>query len=229
MVAAIGEIIRDGIAFDMKNWRDEGFNPSRLPDVVEQLFILLEQREVQYLLVGGIALLSYVDGRNTQDVDFILSKSELSALPEIDLQNENRDFARGDFSGLQIDFLLTQNKLFEQVRQEFCAEREFGGRTIRTVTVEGLVLLKLYALPSLYRQGNFDRVSIYESDITLLLLNYQIKLDPLLRLLSKHVLESDLAEIQETVSEIQGRIRRLRRSQNRLSEGEQSINEDDTA
>jgi hypothetical protein len=217
MVAAIGEIIRNGVAFDMKNWQVEGFNPAHLPDVVEQLFVLLESREVEYLLVGGIALLSYVDGRNTQDVDFILSKSELSALPEIVLQDENQDFARGDFSGLQIDFLLTQNKLFKLVRREFLAERIFGDRTIRTVTVEGLVLLKLYALPSLYRQGNFDRVSIYESDITLLLLNYPIDLKPLLNLLAKHVLASDLDEIQETTAEIQGRIRRLSRSRDRLN------------
>lgn len=220
MVAAVGDIIRNGIAFDMKNWQEEGFNPTQLPDVVEQLFVLLDDREVEYLLVGGIALLSYVDGRNTQDVDFIISKPELELLPEIVLKSENRDFARGDFSGLQIDFLLTQNKLFKLVRQSYVAEQEFGSRRIRTVTVEGLLLLKLYALPSLYRQGNFDRVSIYESDIMLLLLNYSVSLEPLLNILKKYVLASDLEEIQETIADIQNRIRRLKRSRDRLSQEE---------
>lgn len=212
MVAAIGEIVRNGVMFDMKNWEEETFNPESLPDVVTRLFTIFEERETDYLLVGGIALLSYVEGRNTQDVDFILSKSDLAGIPEIAVQDENQDFVRGDFSGLQIDLLLTQNKLFDLVQKQFATIRNFGGRSIRTVTVEGLVLLKLYALPSLYRQGRFDRISIYESDVTLLLMNYAVDVEALLKLLSKYLLESDLLEIRETVTEIQGRLRRFERS-----------------
>lgn len=162
--------------------------------------------------MGGIALLSYVDGRNTQDVDFILSRADLAGVPEIAVRDENRDFVRGDFSGLQIDLLLTQNKLFDLVRKRFATVRSFGGLSIRTVTVEGLVLLKLYALPPLYRQGNFERVSIYESDIMLLLLNYSVDLDAVMKILAKYLLESDLGEVRETVTEIQGRLRRFDRS-----------------
>jgi hypothetical protein len=212
MVAAIGEIVRNGVMFDMKNWEEETFNPESLPDIVTRLFTIFEERETDYLLVGGIALLSYVEGRNTQDVDFILSKSDLAGIPEIAVQDENQDFVRGDFSGLQIDLLLTQNKLFDLVQKQFATIRNFGGRSIRTVTVEGLVLLKLYALPSLYRQGRFDRISIYESDVTLLLMNYAVDVEALLKLLSKYLLESDLLEIRETVTEIQGRLRRFERS-----------------
>jgi hypothetical protein len=212
MVAAIGEIVRNGVMFDMKNWGEETFNPESLPDVVTRLFTIFEERETDYLLVGGIALLSYVEGRNTQDVDFILSKSDLAGIPEIAVQDENQDFVRGDFSGLQIDLLLTQNKLFDLVQKQFATVRNFGGRSIRTVTVEGLVLLKLYALPSLYLQGHFDRISIYESDVTLLLMNYAVDVEALLKLLSKYLLESDLLEIRETVTEIQGRLRRFERS-----------------
>ncbi len=212
MVAAIGEIVRNGVMFDMKNWGGEGFNPESLPDVVGQLFALFEERETDYLLVGGIALLSYVDGRNTQDVDFILSRADLAGVPEIAVRDENRDFVRGDFSGLQIDLLLTQNKLFDLVRKRFATVRSFGGLSIRTVTVEGLVLLKLYALPSLYRQGNFERVSIYESDITLLLMNYPVNLEAMMKILAKYLLESDLLEVRETMTEIQGRLRRFDRS-----------------
>jgi hypothetical protein len=66
-------------------------------------------------------------------------------------------------------------------------------------------------LPSLYCQGRFDRVSIYESDVTLLLMNYAVDVEALLKLLSKYLLESDLLEIRETVTEIQGRLRRFER------------------
>ena len=217
MVAAIGEIVRNGVMFDMKNWDGEAFNPESLPDVVARLFALFKERETNYLLVGGIALLSYVDGRNTQDVDFILSKSDLDGVPEIAVRDENRDFVRGDFSGLQIDLLLTQNKVFDLVSKRFATNRTFGGLSIRTVSVPGLVLLKLYAMPSLYRQGNFDRVSIYESDIMLLLMNYTVDIEAIMKLLSKYVLGSDLLEIRETVSDIQRRILRFQQSRSRLS------------
>jgi hypothetical protein len=221
MVVAIGEIVRNGVMFDMKNWGGEAFNPESLPGVVEQLFALFAERETDYLLVGGIALLSYVDGRNTQDVDFILSRADLAGIPEIAVRDENRDFVRGDFSGLQIDLLLTQNKLFDLVRKQFATVRSFGGLSIRTVTVEGLVLLKLYALPSLYRQGNFDRVNIYESDVTLLLMNYTVDLDALMPILAKYLLESDLFEVRETVTAIQARLQRFERSRLREKNSEE--------
>jgi hypothetical protein len=216
MVGMIGEIVRNGVMFDMKNWEGRKFNPETLPEVVERLFGLFEGRQIEYLLVGGIALLSYVEGRNTQDVDFILSRSDLAGIPEIAVQDENRDFVRGDFAGLQIDVLLTQNKLFDLVRRRYVAVQVFGGRSVRTVTVEGLVLLKLYALPSLYRQGNFDRVNLYESDVTLLLLNYTVDIEGLMKLLAKYVIESDLVEIRESVREIQAKIQRFGRSRSRL-------------
>jgi hypothetical protein len=80
------------------------------------------------------------------------------------------------------------------------------------VTVEGLVLLKLYALPSLYHQGHFDRVNIYESDVTLLLMNYTVDLDALMPILAKYLLESDLFEVRETVTAIQARLQWFERS-----------------
>ena len=41
-----------------------------------------------------------MDERNTQDVYFILSQSDLDGVPEIAVRDENRDPVRGDFSGL---------------------------------------------------------------------------------------------------------------------------------
>jgi hypothetical protein len=65
---------------------------------------------------------------------------------------------------------------------------------------------------SLLNQGRFDRISIYESDVTLLLMNYAVDVEALLKLLSKYLLESDLWKIRETVTEIQGRLWRFERS-----------------
>ncbi|MFZ9737857.1 MAG: hypothetical protein ACO3EZ_07610 [Prochlorotrichaceae cyanobacterium] len=212
MTAQIAEIIRNGVYFDVKNWAGLMTQGDSLLASIDALFSLLVDRNINYVLVGGIALLSYVEGRNTQDIDLILDRCDLEQFTELEIQEENQNFLRGHWGSLQIDILLTQNDLFKAVRENFCTERSFGSQLVRCVTVEGLILLKCYALPSLYRQGQFNRASIYENDVLLLLLNYSVDLKPLLTLLSSHLLDSDLKEIREILAEIQQRIKRLRRS-----------------
>ena len=157
MTAAIAEIIRNGVYFDAKNWGDLITQKDNFRECIDALFDLLEERKINYLLVGDVALLSYVDGQNTQDIDLILDRRDLEFLSEFEIQDDNNDFLRCRFASLQIDLLLTENELFETIIQRFGTEREFGSRTVRCVTVEGLITLKCYALPSLYCQGEFIR------------------------------------------------------------------------
>jgi hypothetical protein len=84
--------------------------------------------------------------------------------------------------------------------------------------VVGLLILKCYALPSLYRQGQFSRASIYENDILLLLLNYSVDLDIVLDILSDHLLTSDLNEVRSILADIQRRIQRFSIQQEALEE-----------
>jgi hypothetical protein len=216
MAAAISEIIRNGILFDVKNWGSVMSDRYDFFQTVEVLFDTLTEREIPYLLVGEVALLSYVEGRNTQDIDLILARGDLDALPEIFIENESKDFIRGTFEGLQVDLLLTQNKVFRKISQEFVTDRSFGNRTVRCITVVGLLILKCYALPSLYRQGQFSRASIYENDILLLLLNYSVDLDVALGILSEHLLARDLNEVQSILDDIQRRIKRFTTQQQTL-------------
>jgi hypothetical protein len=218
MTAAIGEIIRNGILFDVKNWGGVMSEDYDFFQTVERLFDALAEREIRYVLVGGVALLSYVEGRNTQDIDLILARTDLETLPEIGIQSEDINFLRGRFEGLQVDVLLTQNKLFRKISQEFVGEQSFGNRKVRCVTVVGLLILKCYALPSLYRQGQFSRASIYENDILLLLLNYSVDLDIVFDILSDHLLTSDLNEVRSILADIQRRIQRFSTQQEALEE-----------
>jgi len=218
MAAAIGKIIRNGILFDVKNWRSLMSDGYDFFQAIEVLFDRLTEREIPYVLVGGVALLSYVEGRNTQDIDLILARADLDSFPEIVIQNENKDFIRGTFEGLQVNLWLTQNKLFRKLSQEFVTEQSFGNRTVRCVTVIGLLILKCYALPSLYRQGQFSRASIYENDILLLLLNYSVDLDRIFDILSDYLFSSDLNEVQSILDDIQRRIQRFSTQQQSLEE-----------
>jgi hypothetical protein len=187
-------------------------NADSLLAQVEQLFNLLESRKVDYVLVGGIALLTYVEGRNTQDIDLIMALPSLSKLPEIKIENQDMYFARGNFGELQIDILLTKNPLFAKVEKNYTTTKQFMDREIHCATVEGLLLLKLFALPSLYRQGSFERVGIYENDIATLLYAFKPKMEPLFAELSKHLNETDMAEARKIIADIETRIQRFRKA-----------------
>jgi hypothetical protein len=207
----IGKVIQNAVVFDFKNWSLSPMNSDSLPQTIDQLFDLLTERKINYVLVGGIALLTYIEGRNTQDIDLIMAVSSLEKLPEIKISSRDMYFSRGEYEGLQIDLLLTANPLFDKVRQRFTAQRHFHNRDIPTATVEGLLLLKLYALPSLYRQGSFSRVGIYENDIASLLYEYKVDIQGLHKELSRHLSNSDMVEIKNIMTDIQHRIARFQK------------------
>lgn len=187
-------------------------NADSLLTQVEQLFNLLDSRKVDYALVGGIALLTYVEGRNTQDIDLIMALPSLSKLPEIKIDSQDMYFARGKFGELQIDILLTKNPLFATVEKQYTTTKQFMDRTIRCATVEGLILLKLFALPSLYRQGSFERVGIYENDIATLVNAFDPNMDALFKELASYLNETDMAEARRIVTDIEARVQRFRKA-----------------
>jgi hypothetical protein len=208
----IGGVLRNAIVFNFKNSPGAMMKADSLLTSVDRLFALLEERQIEYVLVGGVALLTYVEGRNTEDLDLIMASPALAGMPEIEIASQDMYFARGKFGELQIDILLTRNPLFEEVRRNYSLEKQFVERKIHCASVEGLLLLKLYALPSLYRQGSFVQVGLYETDIAALLHDYQPPLQPLFDVLRKHLSETDLQEVQRIVAEIQERIERFRKS-----------------
>jgi hypothetical protein len=110
---------------------------------------------------------------------------------------------------MRIDILLTKNRLFDMVQRQYSTVQQFEEQAIRSATVEGLVLLKLFALPSLYRQGDFVRVAIYEGDIAALLQAYRPPVEPLLAELNRHLSETNLAAVREILADIQQRIDRF--------------------
>lgn len=206
----IGNVIRNAVVFNVKNWFGGMMNSDSIIQSVQNLFALLEQRKIDYVLVGGIAILHYVEGRNTQDLDLLMALSSLEKLPELKVSSQDMYFVQANYGELLIDVLLTQNPLFKKVHRKYSKVQRFLDRDIPLATVEGLLLLKLYALPSLYRQSNFARVGIYENDIATLLHYYHPNVPSLLSELSKYVNENDLAEIKSSMTDIQNRIKRFK-------------------
>ncbi len=182
-----------------------------LLDSVDRLLALLRAHEVDFVLVGGIALLQYVDGRNTADVDLIMALSDLQRLTDIEVREQDADFARCSYRGLQVDVLLTRNPLFAVVQRRHAVMRTFADQDLPCATVDGLLLLKLFALPSLYRQGDFARVGIYENDVATLLQAYRPSVEGLLAELEAYLSPPDMAEIRAILDEIRRRIERFER------------------
>ena len=147
----IGKVIRNAIVFNVRKSDIEVMHAEVLLEAVAQLFTLLHERQIDYLLVGGVAMLQYVQGRNTEDIDLIISVSSLKHCPKLLFISQENNFARGTFATLQIDFLLTRNPFFAMVQRRYATIRPFRERDIPCATVEGLLLLKLYALPSTIR------------------------------------------------------------------------------
>ncbi len=209
-VIRIGEVVRDAVVFNLKSSREDVVNADPLIEV-DRLFAVLHERRIDHLLVGGVALLQYVEGRNTEDVDLIVAVSDLEKLPELEIIAQDADFARSRFDGLRVDLLFTRNPLFDKVRRRYATVGRFAERDIPCATVEGLLILKLYALPSLYRQGNFARVGLYENDIATLMQGYQPPLEPLFAELKDHLSPNDLAAVRDIVAELRQRIERFQR------------------
>jgi hypothetical protein len=205
----IGEVIRKAILFNPGNNPERLMNSDFLIETVARFFALLRERQIEYVLVGGIAMLQYVEGRNTEDIDLIMAVSALERLPELHIETREADFARSKFSDVKVDVLLTSNPLFEEVRKRYTSVQRFVEQDIRCATVEGLILLKLYALPSLYRHGNFTRVGLYENDVATLLHAHHPPIEPLLTELSPYLSETGRTQVKQVVNEIQQRISRF--------------------
>ncbi|MBU0704445.1 MAG: hypothetical protein KKC18_11330 [Chloroflexi bacterium] len=171
------------------------------------LFDQLTARDVDYLLVGGLALLRYIAGRNTEDVDIIIAASDLEQLEGLVVEKRDTYFVQGRFHDLRVDGLLTTNPLFTHVKQVHADHLTFRGQTIPCATIEGLILLKLYALPSLYRQGLFDKVALYETDVMMLLQAHTVEMGPLFKTLQDYLSTSDVETLHDIHREIVERIK----------------------
>ena len=211
----VAEVLLDAWEADPRRWMNA---PTQLRDGTQSkpampvpqdamdLFRLLAERRVDYLLVGGMAMLTYIKGRNTKDVDLLMSVAALEQLPELKIEDRNDFFARGKFKSIQVDLLLTKNPLFKIVAEKFATQHSFDELAVPTATIEGMILLKLFALPSLYRQFDWERIHVYEGDVKTLLALHRPAMEQLFTLLEPHILPTDLKELKKIVSEEQQRI-----------------------
>lgn len=195
MELPIAEIVQNAHDFNPRGRMTQDLRPA-----IEALFLELERKHVDYVLVGGVAVLSYVEGRNTQDIDLIVRADQLSAI-DWAATVQDHDFGRAQFRGVRVDLLLRSNILFEHVAAHERTTTQFHGQSVPVATRKGLLLLKLYALPSLYRNGQLARAALYETDVRMLLQGASISDEELLGQLGALLSPSDIAELARILRE----------------------------
>jgi hypothetical protein len=203
-----GRIIHLAHSANRVNW--SGPMHSDYAALTSDFLALLRQREIPFVIVGGIALLQYVSGRNTEDIDIILAAPRLAELPEMTLLERNEMFAKADFNGLRVDLWFVEHPFLKNIAQEFSAPRPYTAGELPTATIEGLILLKLFALPSLYRQMDLDRVAIYEADLTQLLHRTDRSDSYFTDILGRFLPGTDLRELGGILAEIRQKLARLK-------------------
>lgn len=179
---------------------------------VRDFFTLLAKRAIPHVLVGGVALLRYIEGRNTRDIDLLVSMQSFKKIPELTIVHEDRPVIRATFRKIPVDIHLTEDPPFKLVARHHVTAHRFQELSIPCATVEGLVLLKLYALPSLYRQSNTQRIALCETDILMLLDRYNVSMEPLFLELAPFIEEGAMVELRKIVDEIRVRIARTKQS-----------------
>ncbi len=200
---SIGRLVRSGVTFDLRRSFSSVVETDDLLAQVAEFFSALDSAGVDTVLVGGVALRAWVDGRNTEDLDLIVAVEDAARVAGLAVRERDGDFALAAFGALRVDLLFTSNPLFARVAREHSALVPFAERTVRTADVRGLFLLKLYALPSLYRQMQWPKVKTYEADLAALIAAHRPDTAAILDELAPFVPAFDLTELRRLVADLE--------------------------
>ncbi len=131
-----------------------------LQQVLDRLARILNQRETNYALIGGLGAALRGTVRATWDIDLLVAVSPIELPPLLEaIQREafdldvyqairswNEDhlleFRRGQ---VRVDWIKALLPLFQRILERAKWE-EIGGRPIRVADAEGLIVLKLIAM-----------------------------------------------------------------------------------
>jgi len=87
--------------------------PPKTSESMNDFLLLMQQRNIPFVVVGGIALLQHVPGRNTEDLDIILAAPRLAEIPELEVTERNEMFAKASFHGLRVDLRFCEHPLLQ--------------------------------------------------------------------------------------------------------------------
>ena len=161
-----------------------------------EVFAELDEAGVDYLLVGGVALLTLIEGRNTQDVDLIVQPEDLEKLRgrwHSKTETSPKPNTAAWISTCCLHPIHSSPKSSAAIGPPFLSTRV----TFPIATRDGLLVLKLYALPSMYRQQKLARAALYENDILMLHQGVSVDDEAILERLVPHLPRHDIDELRK--------------------------------
>lgn len=200
---AICQSIYDANAFNIQNWKN-GFpiDYDMLPELVIKFLNLLEEKQVDFCIVGGIAYLAYIQDRNTKDLDILLSVKELEKILDyVEVTNKDVNFTNAVFEGMRIDFLKTSNSLFEYVKNHETTKYDFTEGLYPIATVNGLILMRFDAIVDLYQKGKFEKIPRYELDLNYLTKYFEIDWENIWKVSRQFFTDGQIGEFKKMVAE----------------------------
>lgn len=202
---AICQSIYDANAFNIRNWRD-GFpvDYDMLPELVLKFLKLLEEKQVDFCIVGGIAYLAYIQDRNTKDLDILISVTELEKIIDyVEVTNKDVNFTNARFEGMAVDFLKTSNAIFAYVKEHETTSYNYAEGKYPIATVNGLILMRFDAIIDLYQKGRFDKIERYEWDLSRLTRNFPIDWEHIWKVSHRFFTDGQINEFKKMVADWQ--------------------------
>lgn len=199
---AICQSIYDANAFNIRNWKN-GFpvDYDMLPELVLKFLKLLEEKQVDFCIVGGIAYLAYIEDRNTKDLDILISVQELEKIIDyVEVTNKDVNFTNTVFEGMRIDFLKTSNSVFNYVKEHETTSYNFAEGLYPIATVNGLILMRFDAIIDLYQKGRFDKIDRYEWDLATLTRHFPVDWEHIWKISQKFFTDGQISEFKKMVA-----------------------------
>ena len=200
---AICQSIYDANAFNIRNWRD-GFpvDYDMLPELVLKFLELLEEKQVDFCIVGGIAYLAYIEDRNTKDLNILVSVQELEKIIDyVEVTNKDVNFTNAVFEGMRIDFLKTSNAIFDYVEKHETTTYNYVEGNYPIATINGLILMRFDAIIDLYQKGKFGKIPRYELDLQYLTINYEIDWGHIWKISKQFFTDGQISKFKKMVAE----------------------------
>ena len=103
-----------------------------LPRDALALFQLLQERTIEYAMIGGLAMKAYLADRYFKDADLMMSADAFSGLPELHVLERTDYFICAQFREIRAVIYLTENPFFEAVQAgslpQHCVSAEWRSR-----------------------------------------------------------------------------------------------------
>jgi hypothetical protein len=137
-----------------QSWTRKG-KPFMLIDTVKRVLEVLEQNQIPYAIIGGLAVSHHAVPRFTQDVDLVIRAEDMGRIRSLFpgcYQRGTSVVEVYDIGGTRVDVLPAKLRYQREVVAR-AVPGDIQGTPARVASVRDLILLKMFAAPDRHEVG----------------------------------------------------------------------------